>query len=200
MAEPELDAARGAAQANAPGVGGVHTVKGRQWHVQGQRGGYPHHPKVADQQDMTFRVFVKHAHDARSNARVESVQGLHARRSMVDGVPEEGVIGVGVGVPNFFMATSLPGAEAHFPKAPVHCQWQVVTFCHGLGEVATAQERRTDHMSPVGELPYRSPHLVPAAFAQGIVHPVAAVTNASVWLTVAQKVYSAHGSVCVPAL
>jgi hypothetical protein len=83
------------------------------------------------------------------------------------------------------MAASLPGAEAHLPKAPVYCQWQAVTFRHGLGEGATALQRRADYVCPVGELPYRSPHLGPAPLGQGIVHPVAAVTNASVWLTVA---------------
>jgi hypothetical protein len=52
-------------------------------------------------------------------------------------------------------------------------------------------------MGPVGELSYRSPHLGPAALAQGVVHSVAPVTYAALWLTVAQKVYGAHGSVCV---
>jgi hypothetical protein len=93
------------------------------------------------------------------------------------------------------MAASLPGAEAHFPKAPVYNQRQAVPFGHGLGEVATALERRADHMGPVGKLPNRNPHLLPAALTQGIVHPVASVTNASVWLTVPQKIYSAHGFV-----
>jgi len=83
---------------------------------------------VADQQDMTLGVFVKQRQDARTDPRVESVQGLRARRAMVDGVPEEGVGGIGVGVPHFFMVASRPGAEAHLPKAPVHPQWQAVSF------------------------------------------------------------------------
>ena len=197
VTEPELDAARSAAQANAAGVGGVHAVKGRQGHLQGQGGGHPHHPQVADQQDMAFGVFVEHGLDARSDTRVESVEGLRARRAMIDGVPKECVVGIGVGLPQLFMAAPLPGAEAHLPKAPVHHQRQAVTFCHGLGEVATALQRGADHMGPVGELPYRSPHLGPAALAQGIVHCVTSVTQSSVWLTVAQKVYGAHGSACM---
>ena len=43
-------------------------------------------------------------------------------------------------------------------------------------------------MGPVGEFPYRSPHLGPAALAQAVVHFVASVTYSSLWLTVAQKV------------
>jgi hypothetical protein len=115
---------------------------------------------------------------------------------MIDGVPEKRIVGIGIGVTHLFMAASLPGAEAHLPKAPVDDQWQTVTICHSLGEVATALERRAENMGPVGGLSYSSPHLVPAALAQGIVHPIAPVTNATVWFTVSKKVYCAHGSVC----
>ena len=134
---------------------------------------------------MTFGVVVEHVHDAGSDARIESVERLHARRAMIDGILEERVVGIGIGVPHFFMAAPLSGAEAHLPKAPVYDQRQAVTFCHGFGEMATTLERRADHMGPVGKLPYRIPHLIPAALAQRIIHAVAPVTDSSVWLTVA---------------
>lgn len=73
-------------------------------------------------------------------------------------------------------------------------QRQLMALRHRFREAAAAQQRRTDHMRPVGKLPDRRPHLGPAALAQAIVHTIAPVAHPAFRLTVAQQVYRAHAS------
>src|SRR3569623_1576838 len=92
-----------------------------------------------------------------------------AGRHLVQRIIAKAGVAFGIGAGEILGRATFPGAEADFLEIRLDLQRQIMTCRQGARKIGAARQRRTHDDLPGRDRAPRLPHLLPAAFAQGII-------------------------------